>query len=276
MIAPDCITLVEARNFGQGFFHYQSTLSYSTGAEKRRAYLLGSRYFELCVAENPRNYYSMSNLGRCYMEALSTDLQAVTDNPLEHFIPVDSLGNKAITAFSKVVAELKPDCVDSLRKVSLLYQLSRDPWAAMEYLLRLKSQQLNFNDSDINEYELDERIKAVQDGINNAEKLRFQVGDRVKCRCEGGWKEGTIFRLHWRGDDESKYFRTAAYQIRLNNDACRCKGLCSCGVGPGGTFVYSTFDVEENVKKADEQNVSDRENRWTEVSEKARTQSWND
>ena len=61
---------------------------------------MGSKYFDLCVVENPRNYYSMSNLGKCYMEALATDLQSVTDNPLKHFFPVESLGNKAINAFS--------------------------------------------------------------------------------------------------------------------------------------------------------------------------------
>ena len=128
----------------------------------------------------------------------------------------------------------------------------------MEYLVRLKDEKLKVNDSESGSdmSDLDEQIKAVQDGIDNLEKLRFQVGDRVKCRCDGGWKEGTIYRLNWRGDDELIYFRTAAYQIRLNNDACRCKGVCSCGIGPSGIFVYSTFDVEENVTKADEHHVS--------------------
>lgn len=260
MIAPDCVTLVEARNFGEGFFHYQSALKYSSDAKKRRAYLLGSRYFELCVAENPRNYYSMSNLGRCYMEALTTDLQAVMNDPLNHFLPEKSLGNKAITALSKVVVELKPDCIDSLKKISLLYQLSRDPFAAMEYLMRLKSEKLNFDDSDTADgYDLEGMIKTVHDSINNSKKRRFQVGDRVKCRCDGVWKEGTVYRLNWRGDDDSKYFRTAAYQIRLNNAACRCKWVCSCGaLGLSGSFVYCTFDVEENVTKADECRVSSK------------------
>ena len=78
MIAPDCITLVEARNFGEGFFHYQSALRrYSSDTKKRRAYLMGSKYFDLCVAENHRNYYSMSNLGKCYMEALANLLRII-------------------------------------------------------------------------------------------------------------------------------------------------------------------------------------------------------
>ena len=126
--------------------------------------------------------------------------------------------------------------------------------------MRLKDEKLNLiDDSDTDVNDLNERIKNVQDSIDNSEKLRFQVGDRVKCRCaDGGWKEGTIYCLNWRGDDESKYFRTAAYQIRLNNPACRCKGVCSCGIGPGGIFVYSIWDVEENVTKADEHHISEK------------------
>ena len=98
----------------------------------------------------------------------------------------------------------------------------------MVYLVRLKDLKLKVKDSNTGEdnstFNVDKMIKNVQDNIDNAEKLRFQVGDRVKCRCDGGWKEGTVYCLNWRGDGthEAKYFRTAAYQIRLNNAACRC------------------------------------------------------
>ena len=66
----------------------------------------------------------------------------------------------------------------------------------MEYLVRLKDEKLKVNDSESGSdmSDLDEQIKAVQDGIDNLEKLRFQVGDRVKCAAvmEAGRKEPYI------------------------------------------------------------------------------------
>eukprot|EP00966_Prymnesium_polylepis_P108298 2506852-Prymnesium_polylepis.1 len=47
--------------------------------------------------------------------------------------------------------------------------------------------------------------------------LRFLVGDRVECKCEGGWQIGAVEELFSRTHNPAGY--CAAYSIRLDSNA---------------------------------------------------------
>jgi len=64
-------------------------------------------------------------------------------------------------------------------------------------------------------------------------KLRFKIGDAVKCNTGDGWKQGKVVALMYR-DDYMPPGMVAPYQVQID----------------GGGLIYAPSDEDELIRKA--------------------------
>lgn len=89
-------------------------------------------------------------------------------------------------------------------------------------------------------HKLVEELRPMLDSRNSV--LRFEVGDRVECKTNLGWRDGRIIKLHYQEERFDPNF-IAPYQVILV-DKCTCLGICSCE----DRFIYAPADKDYCIR----------------------------
>eukprot|EP00747_Dinoflagellata_sp_TGD_P219212 gnl/TRDRNA2_/TRDRNA2_91363_c0_seq1.p1 gnl/TRDRNA2_/TRDRNA2_91363_c0~~gnl/TRDRNA2_/TRDRNA2_91363_c0_seq1.p1 ORF type:complete len:210 (+),score=25.03 gnl/TRDRNA2_/TRDRNA2_91363_c0_seq1:55-684(+) len=77
-----------------------------------------------------------------------------------------------------------------------------------------------------------ERFRAARAMHRSDWKPRFQVGERVECSCNGGWRKAVVVQVRYREPEWGKG-RIAAYQCRLDD----------------GDLIFAPLDHDSVVRK---------------------------
>jgi len=266
----------EARWFGEGFFHYESALTAATGKQRVAAYTAASECFEKCVKLRPHNYFSWSNLGKCYFETASIRVE----NPgLMDFIPGTTY-DKAVSALQHAIdcytnmqsrAPMGPlsesgACTEELYRIAMIYMLARDPHGCKHFVekaIRSANTKAGAVES-VQKSELNQLLRMCVTHINAQPKKRFKVGDRVECKVSGGYSEGIVSKLDYNDENDMEdiygFFRTCPYQVRLYD-----RKTAATADGQQNPLIFAPYDDDSFIRAAKSKPVakvykSDRKN----------------
>ena len=133
------------------------------------------------------------------------------------------IANDLLATLDKLLDEGNDD-FSVRQQLGLIFMEADNPVAAIEHFN--VASYLQPDNADI-----EEMLSRAKYNMEMLPKLRFQVGERVLCRCSETYSPGMVIK-HWYREDHFPIFFTATYQVRLDS----------------GGVIYAPSDDDQYVK----------------------------